>query len=216
MINVGSGFRSAETLLYRFRYFHGGGTHFDLVAELADIERLYRENRGKAVALGEIGLDYHYEGTDKEKQMRYFEAQLSLSEALDAPVIIHDREAHGDITDALRAHPRAYGVIHSFSGSAEMAKDLARRGWMISFSGTVSFKNAGKVAEAAKAVPGELLLIETDAPYLTPHPHRGKRNDSGYLSYTCAALSACRGISPEECAALTEENARRLFRLTDE
>ncbi len=182
--------------------------------ELAEIEVLIRENPEKVVALGEIGLDYHYDDTDKSRQMRYFEAQLSLSESLDIPVVIHDREAHADVFSAICAHPRARGIIHSYSGSAEMAKELTRRGWMISFSGTVSFKNAGKLAEAARAVPDEMLLIETDAPYLTPHPYRGRRNDSGYLAYTCAALAERRGISHEECAALTEKNAKRIFGIT--
>ena len=197
---------------------HPSDTRFlsSLDREIGEIESLIRENPHKVVALGEIGLDYHYENTDKERQMRYFEAQLTLSEELCMPVVIHDREAHADIFSAICAHPRARGIIHSYSGSAEMAKELARRGWMISFSGTVSFKNAGKLAEAARAVPAELLLIETDAPYLTPHPHRGKRNDSGYLLYTCAALAERRGISPEECAAQTEQNAKRIFGITGE
>lgn len=197
---------------------HPSDTRFlsSLDRELAEIESIIRENPDKVVALGEIGLDYHYEDTDRDKQALYFEAQLALSESLDIPVVIHDREAHADIFSIVCKHPRAYGVIHSYSGSAELAREFARRGWMISFSGTVSFKNAGKVAEAARAVPSELLLIETDAPYLTPHPFRGKRNDSGYLLYTCTALAERRGISVEECAEITDANARRLFRLPRE
>ena len=167
----------------------------------------------RPVALGEIGLDYHYDDTDKELQAAYFDAQLSLAEELNVPVIIHDRDAHADVFDAILRHPRVTGVMHSFSGSAEMAADYARRGWYISFSGTVSFKNARKVVEAAAVVPDDRILIETDAPYLAPHPYRGQRNDSGFLVYTNEALAAARGQTPEGTAALTLENAKRLFRL---
>lgn len=201
--------------VYATAGIHPSDTRFlsDIDAELSEIERLIRENPGKVVALGEIGLDYHYEDTDREKQARYFDAQLSLAESLDVPVVIHDREAHGDVMQTILRHRRVCGVFHSFSGSPEMASELARRGWMISFSGTVSFKNAAKVRAAAKAVPEELLLIETDAPYLTPHPFRGERNDSSYLRYTCAALAEAKGMDASACAKLTEENARRFFRL---
>ena len=170
-------------------------------------------NCKRPVALGEIGLDYHYDDTDREKQIAYFDAQLSLAEELNVPVIVHDRDAHADVFDVILGHPRVIGVMHSFSGSPEMAADYARRGWYISFSGTVSFKNARKVTEAAAVVPDDLILIETDAPYLTPHPFRGQRNHSGFLEYTNAALAAARGVRPEETAALTLENAKRLFGL---
>ncbi len=178
------------------------------------IRALFMSPEGKRpVALGEIGLDYHYDDTDKGLQAAFFDAQLSLAEELSVPVVIHDRDAHADVFDALARHPRVTGVMHSFSGSAEMAADYAKRGWYISFSGTVSFKNARKVVEAAAVVPSDRILIETDAPYLTPHPFRGQRNHSGFLSYTNAALAAARGVSPEETAELTLENAKRLFRL---
>ena len=180
---------------------------------LDGIRILFKRDGKRPVALGEIGLDYHYDETDREKQIAYFDAQLSLAEELNVPVIVHDRDAHADVFDAILRHPRVGGVMHSFSGSPEMAVDYARRGWYISFSGTVSFKNARKVTEAAALVPGDLILIETDAPYLTPHPFRGQRNHSGFLEYTNAALAAARGVSPEETAALTLENAKRLFGL---
>jgi TatD DNase family protein len=183
----------------------------DLNSSLDEIIRCLDTPDGKYVALGEIGLDYHYEDTDKAQQAAFFDAQLAIAAERGLPVVIHDREAHGDVFDAVCRYPGLRGVIHSYSGSPELAREFARRGWYISFSGTVSFKNAARVVEAAKAVPEELLLVETDAPYLTPHPHRGKRNDSGYLLYTVAALAGYRGISPERCAAVTEANARRLF-----
>ena len=145
--------------------------------------------------------------------MRYFEAQLTLARETAMPVLIHDREAHGDIHTTVLRYPGVTGVFHSYSGSYEMAKDLIRRGYYISFSGTVSFKNAAKVAEVARALPREFVLIETDAPYLTPHPYRGRLNHSGYLHYTAEALAALWEISVESVAAITAENAKRLFGL---
>lgn len=185
----------------------------DIDAELSALRALICENRKKIVALGEIGLDYHYEDTDKVRQAAWFHAQLTLAEELDIPVIIHDRDAHGDCIDILRAHPRVQGVMHSYSGSAEMALDLIRRGWYISFSGTVTFKNAARVAAVAAAMPHERVLVETDCPYLTPHPHRGKMNHSGYLSYTVARLAELWGMSAEAAAALTAQNAKNFYRL---
>lgn len=170
--------------------------------------------RDKIVALGEIGLDYHYDGTDKEKQAYIFEEQLKMAEACDIPVVIHDREAHGDVFDAVCRHAGVRGVFHSYSGSAEMAKDLVRRGWYISFSGVVTFKNAPKVCEAAAAVPPHRMLIETDAPYLAPVPFRGKLNHSGYARYTAERLAEIHGISTDEMIKITRENAERLFRIS--
>jgi len=143
--------------------------------------------------------------------MKYFKAQMSLAAALDIPVVIHDREAHGDIMDVIREFPGVRGVLHSYSGSPEMAEELVRRGYMISFSGTLTFTNARRVKEVAQTLPRESVLIETDCPYLAPHPHRGKLNHSGYLEFTNRALSEIFGISEEECAELTEMNARRFF-----
>ena len=168
----------------------------------------------KIVAIGEIGLDYHYDDTDKPHQSAFFKAQLKLAEELDLPVIIHDREAHGDVFDAVCAHPDVRGVFHSFSGSVEMARELWRRGWMISFSGVVTFKNAKRVQEVAASVPTEYLMVETDAPYLTPHPHRGKRNDSALMSHTVDMLAELHGKTPEEMARITAENAAKLFGIT--
>ena len=190
------------------------GLSCTLEEAIAEIRAFFVSPDGKRpVALGEIGLDYHYDDTDKGLQAAYFEAQLSLAEELGVPVIIHDRDAHADVFEAILRHPRVNGVMHSFSGSAEMAAEYAKRGWYISFSGTVSFKNARKVAEAAAVVPSDRVLIETDAPYLTPHPYRGQRNDSGFLVYTNEALAVARGVSPEETAKETLANAKRLFGL---
>ena len=194
---------------------HPSDTRFlsDIDSELDEIEALIRDPENKCVCLGEIGLDYHYDGTDKEKQMEYFERQMLLAEKLGLPVCIHDREAHADVMDVIRRHPNVKGILHSFSGSAEMALELVKLGYYISFSGTLTFTNARKPREVAAVLPKDRVLIETDCPYLTPHPHRGKTNHSGYLSYTNATLADIFGISEEECARITEENARRVFGL---
>ena len=194
---------------------HPSDTRFlsDIDAELDEIEALIRDPESKCVCLGEIGLDYHYDGTDKEKQMEYFERQMLLAEKLGLPVSIHDREAHADVMEVIRRHPNVKGILHSFSGSAEMALELVKLGYYISFSGTLTFTNARKPREVAAVLPHDRVLIETDCPYLTPHPHRGKTNHSGYLSYTNAVLASIFGVSEEECARITEENARRIFAL---
>ena len=165
----------------------------------------------KIVALGEIGLDYYWNPDEKEKQAYIFEKQLQLAQKHDMPVIIHDREAHGDCFDTICRYPGVRGVFHSYSGSAEMAKDLVRRGWYISFSGVATFKNAPKVREAIAIVPDDRILIETDAPYLAPVPHRGKMNHSGLMLHTAEAVAAVRGIDTDAAIRLTAENAKRLF-----
>jgi TatD DNase family protein len=174
---------------------------------------LEKREENKIVALGEIGLDYYWTPFDKALQAECFERQLLMAEEFDIPVVIHDREAHGDCFEAVLKHPRVRGVFHSYSGSAEMAKELIKRGWYISFSGVVSFKNAAKVKEVALVVPDDRMLIETDAPYLAPHPFRGKLNHSGRLLYTATALADARGVSVESVAGLTRDNAMRLFNI---
>lgn len=173
----------------------------------------YRKEK-KIVAIGEIGLDYYERHpVDKALQTWYFERQLVLAEELGLPVIIHDREAHGDCFETALRHPGVRGVFHSFSGSVEMARELWRRGWMISFSGVVTFKNARRVQEVAASVPPEYLLAETDCPYLAPHPHRGERNHSGFMRHTVEMLAALHGMAFSEMERITEENARRLFEI---
>ena len=170
----------------------------------------------KIVALGEIGLDYHWEfygdiPMDKKKQMEFFRAQMEMAQLIEIPVIIHDREAHGDCFETILKYSGVRGVFHSYSGSAEMAKELVKRDWFISFSGTLTFKNAAKVREAALAVPRNRLLVETDAPYLAPHPMRGQLNHSGLLVHTLTALAELWNCSVQEAARQTAENARELF-----
>ena len=181
--------------------------------EIEEIKNLILDKANKCVALGEIGLDYHYPDTNKEMQMTYFEGQMTLAEELNIPVVIHDRESHEDVMNVIRRHPNVKGVLHSFSGSREMAEELVKLGWYISFSGTISFTNARRPKEVAAALPKDKVLIETDAPYLAPHPHRGTLNHSGKLEFTNKALADVWGISAEECARITEENAKRFFNL---
>ena len=194
---------------------HPSDTRFlsDMDAEIRDIEALILDKTNKCVCLGEIGLDYHYSETDKEKQMRYFVAQMELAEKLNMPVCIHDRESHGDVMDVIRRFPKVHGVLHSFSGSVEMAEELIKLGWMISFSGTLTFTNAKKPREVAAVIPQDMVLIETDAPYLAPHPLRGTLNHSGNLEYTNAMLASIWGVELEKCAEITEQNAKRFFNL---
>ena len=171
-------------------------------------------SKPKAVALGEIGLDYHYEDmAPREVQLDVFERQMSLAEKLNLNVVIHDREAHGDCMDMVRKYKNVKGVFHSFSGSYEMAKELVRLGWYISFSGTVTFKNAVNVQKSVLAVPDDRLLIETDSPYLAPVPYRGKTNNSSLMYETAKKIAEIRGSTAEKIAELTMNNGKRFFNI---
>lgn len=167
----------------------------------------------KAVAIGEIGLDYKYENAPREVQKEVFCRQMELSLETGYPVCIHDRDAHGDVFDIVRKYPDVKGVMHSFSGSKEMARQYVKMGWHISFSGTLTFKNASIVPEAAAVVPLDRLLIETDAPYLAPVPYRGKRNRSDFAFATAARLAEIHGVSTEKMIEITRENALRFFQM---
>ena len=170
----------------------------------------------KVVAIGEIGLDYYWkENPPREFQQRVFRAQLALARELDLPVIVHDREAHGDCLSIIREFPQVRGVFHCFSGSAEMAKELVGLGWMISFTGALTYKNARKAVEAAQAVPLDRIMIETDSPYMAPVPCRGERCHSGLVRHTCERLAELRGISLEECARITFENGTEFYQLQE-
>ncbi len=166
----------------------------------------------RVVAIGEIGLDYYWaENPPRELQQEVLRRQLRLAEELDLPVIIHDRDAHGDTLEMVREFPRVRGVFHCFAGSAEMARELIKMGWMLSFNGAVTFKNVKKAPEVIAAVPLEKLMIETDAPYLTPVPHRGERNDSSYVRLVAEKIAQIKGLTPEEVEKATWENGRRFF-----
>lgn len=164
----------------------------------------------KCVAIGEIGLDYHYDFSPRDKQREVFEKQLILAADLDLPVIIHDREAHDDTWNLLKKY-RPKGIVHCFSGSVEMARDIVSIGMHIGLGGAVTFKNAKKPVEVAKYIPLEKLVLETDCPYMAPVPFRGKRNDSSLISYTAEFISELKNISTQELIDITTKNADKLF-----
>ena len=164
-------------------------------------------------AIGEIGLDYHYEDIPREIQQKAFRLQMELARELDLPVIVHERDAHEDGMAIVREFPTVKGVFHCYSGSAEMARQLVEMGWYIGFTGVLTFKNARKAVETAASIPLDRIVLETDCPYMAPEPFRGKRNDPGYLYRMAEQLAAIRGITPQEAAAITTENGKRLYRI---
>ncbi|MGG8343548.1 TatD family hydrolase [Streptococcus uberis] len=169
----------------------------------------------KVIALGEIGLDYHWMEDPKEVQIKVFKRQIQLSKAYDLPFVVHTREALEDTYDVIKevgVGPRG-GIMHSYSGSLAMAQKFVELGMMISFSGVVTFKKALDIQEAAQQLPLEKILVETDAPYLAPVPKRGRENRTAYTRYVVDKIAELRGISVEEVAAATTENAKRIFRI---
>ena len=165
----------------------------------------------RCVAIGEIGLDYYWDASHKEEQKALFRRQIELALELDKPVIVHDREAHGDCLEIVRDYPGLRGVFHCYSGSAEMAKELLKLGWYLGFDGPVTYKNARNALEVLELCPMDRMLMETDSPYLSPVPMRGKRNDSSNLKYVAEKIAQVKGISPEQAAAITLDNGCRLF-----
>ena len=168
----------------------------------------------KTVAIGEIGLDYYWaENPPRDFQQQVLRQQLALARELARPVIIHDREAHADTLAIVREFPGVTGVFHCFSGSPEMARELLKMGWYLGFDGPVTYKNARRAPEVAAVTPLDRRLIETDSPYMTPVPYRGRRNDSGYVHLVAEKLAEWKGVTPEEMARVTTENGKRLFRI---
>ena len=168
----------------------------------------------KVRAIGEIGLDYYWkDNPPRELQQKVFARQLELALELELPVIVHDREAHQDCLEVVRAHPEVRGVYHCYSGSLEDAKVLVKLGWMLSFTGVITYKNARKALEVIEWLPMDRIMVETDSPYLTPEPFRGKRNDSGKVHLVAEAIARVKGMDPEEAARITLENGTRFFRI---
>ena len=193
------------------------GSHPDAAAEvtpevLEEYRRLIRENP-KVKAVGEIGLDYHYEDVPRNIQQEAFLAQMELAREIKLPVIVHERDAHADGMTVVRHFPEVTGVFHCYSGSLEMARELVERGWYIGFTGVLTFKNARRALEVAAGLPLDRIVLETDCPYMSPEPFRGKRNDPGRLYRMAEALSALRGLPVEEIETITMENGKRLYRL---
>ncbi|MDD3165265.1 MAG: TatD family hydrolase [Oscillospiraceae bacterium] len=168
----------------------------------------------KVKAIGEIGLDYYWPG-DRDVQKAVLRRQMDMAQALDLPVVIHDRDAHGDTMAILREFPAVRGELHCYSGGVEDARELLRRGWYLGFGGAVTFKNARRAPEVLAIAPLERLLLETDCPYLAPVPFRGKRNDSRLLPYMAAKIAEIKGIDPEIVAQQTTSNAKVFFGIDD-
>ena len=210
--------RTAVELAARFAHvyaavgIHPENCHDFTPAQIDDLRALAA--RPKVVAIGEIGLDYYWaENPPRELQQDVLRRQMALAQELSLPVIIHDRDAHADTMAIVREFPRVTGVFHCFAGSVEMARELLALGWMLSFNGAITFKNARRAPEVVAAVPLERLMIETDSPYLTPVPHRGERNDSSYVRFVAEKIAEIKGIPYEEVVQATMENGKRFFHI---
>jgi len=210
--------RNASRLSQQHDYIYAAvGSHPDAADEvteevLEEYRKLCKLN-SKIKAIGEIGLDYHYEDIPREVQLKAFRAQMALARELDLPVIVHEREAHEDGMKVVDEFPEVKGVFHCYSGSAEMAKALIKRGWYIGFTGVLTFKNARKAIEVAASIPLDRIVLETDCPYMSPEPFRGKRNDPGKLYRMAEKLAEIRGMGVEEIHRITTGNGKRLYRI---
>ncbi len=210
--------RNASALSRKYSYIYAAvGSHPDAADEvneevLEEYRKLCKLNP-KIRAIGEIGLDYHYEDIPRQLQLKAFRAQMELARELKLPAIVHERDAHEDGMKVVEEFPEVTGVFHCYSGSAEMAKWLVNRGWYIGFTGVLTFKNARKALEVAASIPMERIVLETDCPYMSPEPFRGKRNDPGKLFRMAEKLAELRGLSLEEIHRITTENGKRLYRI---
>ncbi|MDE6852836.1 MAG: TatD family hydrolase, partial [Lachnospiraceae bacterium] len=222
IVEVGAGIATTKDALalahqYDFIYAAAGihpeeaddleESHMDWLRELTQDDRV--------VAVGEIGLDYHYDSPSREIQRRWFVRQLQIASETGMPVIIHSRDAAQDTWDVMQEYCdwKNGGVIHCFSYGREVARQYLEQGFFLGIGGVVTFDNARKLKEVVQMAPLEQLVLETDCPYLTPAPHRGKRNDSGYLTHVVDVVADLKGISRDEVIAVTEHNAERLYRL---
>lgn len=194
------------------------GTPLDPEKELASLRAWVsdpdRRKRDKIVAIGEIGFDYHWQPMDKELQRAFFEGQMQIATDTGLPVIIHDRDAHGDSFEVVLKYPTVKGVFHAYGGSAEMARELTRRGWYIGFGGVATFKNAERVRSVIASMDLSKLLLETDCPYMAPVPFRGKINHSALIPYIAEVIAPLHSLTAEELAEVTNRNAEELFGLS--
>ena len=210
--------RNADALSRQYDFLYAAvGSHPDAADEvneavLNEYRQLCRSN-SKIKAIGEIGLDYHYEDIPRDIQLKAFRAQMALAAELNLPVIVHERDAHADGMAVIDEFPTVEGVFHCYSGSAEMAAELVKRGWYIGFTGVLTFKNARKALEVAASIPHDRLVLETDCPYMAPEPFRGKRNHPGYLYRMAERLAELWEISVEDVHRITTENGKRLYHI---
>ena len=218
IVNPGCDLESSKTaigLAERFNFVYAAvGWHPEDMDKLTDkayaeLERL--AEHPKCLAIGEIGLDYYWDDTHKAEQKELFKRQIELAIRLNKPVIVHDREAHGDSLEIVRDFSELRGVFHCFSGSVEMASELLKRGWYLGFDGPITYKNARKAIEVLEFCPLDKIVIETDSPYLTPVPNRGKRNDSRQLEFVVNKIAEIKGINADEVENITFENGKKLF-----
>ncbi len=211
--------RAAIALAEKYSFVYAAvGWHPEDMDKLTDEgfdETIKLMHHPKCVAVGEIGLDYYWDAEHKDEQKALFIRQIELALELDKPVIVHDREAHGDSFDIVCRYPTLRGVFHCYSGSAEMAAELLKRGWYLGFDGPITYKNARKALEVLQMCPLERMVIETDSPYLTPVPNRGKRNDSSNLKYVIDKIAEVKGVSASEIECATFENGKKLFGMED-
>ena len=210
--------RNVDVLTGKYDYIYGAvGSHPDVADEVNEaVLEEYRQIIGcnpKIKAIGEIGLDYYYDDIPREIQLAAFRAQMELARELALPVIVHERDAHEDGMKVVTEFPEVTGVFHCYSGSAEMARWLVNRGWYIGFTGVLTFKNARKAVEVASQIPLDRIVLETDCPYMSPEPFRGKRNDPGKLYRMAEKLAELRGMTVEEIRGITMENGKRLYRI---
>ena len=210
--------RDAVALAARYDYIYAAvGSHPDAADEVTpavlDEYRMLCKRNPKVRAIGEIGLDYHYEDVPRQRQQEAFRAQMGLAAELTLPVIVHEREAHEDGMRIVEEFPSVKGVFHCYSGSAEMAKWLVSRGWYIGFTGVLTFKNARTAVETAASIPLDRIVLETDCPYMSPEPFRGRRNDPGRLYRMAEALAQIRDLPVEKIHEITMENGKRLYRI---
>ena len=218
ILNPGCDVESSEralALAERFGFVYAAvGIHPEELAGCreGDLERI-RELTAheRCVAVGEIGLDYYWDASRKEEQKALFASQLELALERDLPVIVHDREAHGDCLEIVSRYEGLRGVFHCYSGSPETAELLLKRGWYLGFDGPITYKNARRAPEVLALCPLDRMLLETDSPYLSPVPLRGRRNDSRNLCHVAQKIAELRGTTAEEIAAVTMENGKRLF-----
>ena len=220
VMNAGCSLESSKDIIQmaeKYPWLYASvGSHPDSADEVnEEVIEEYRQlcRHEKVKAIGEIGLDYYYEDIPRDIQKNAFRMQMALAKELDMPVIIHEREAHDDGMRIVKEFPTVKGVFHCYSGSAEMARQLVNMGWYIGFTGVLTFKNARKAVETAASIPLDRIVIETDCPFMSPEPFRGRRNDPSRVLYMAQKLAEIRGIDPEEAQRITFENGKRLYRI---